>query len=68
MESAHMVYMANQIATFFTSYPKAEAVDGVAAHLQSFWAPRMRKQIIQYVADGGGGLNDLVIEALKKLH
>jgi len=63
-----MVHMANQIAMFFASYPKEEAVAGVADHLQKFWEPRMRKQITEYVAHGGGGLHDLAIEAVKRLH
>ena len=45
--------MANQIALFFASYPKDEAVAGVTDHFKKFWEPRMRKQIIEYVAHGG---------------
>lgn len=68
MEADNMVHMANQIALFFASYPKEEAVAGVADHLQKFWEPRMRKQITEYVADGGAGLHDLAVEAVKRLH
>jgi formate dehydrogenase subunit delta len=67
MESENMVHMANQIAIFFASYPKDEAVAGVTDHLQKFWEPRMRKQIIEYVAHGGHGLHELALEAVKKL-
>jgi formate dehydrogenase subunit delta len=52
MEVDNMVHMANQVAD----------------HLQKFWEPRMRKQITQYVAEGGAGLHDLAIEAVKRLH
>jgi formate dehydrogenase subunit delta len=68
MEVDNMVHMANQIAAFFSSYPKEQAVAGVADHLQKFWEPRMRKQIAEYVAHGGVGLHDLAIEAVKQLH
>jgi formate dehydrogenase subunit delta len=68
METDTMVHMANQIATFFASYPTEQAVAGVADHLQKFWEPRMRKQITEYVAHGGVGLHDLAIEAVKRLH
>jgi formate dehydrogenase subunit delta len=68
MEAENMVHMANQIAKFFASYPKEEAVAGVADHLQKFWEPRMRRQITEYVAHGGTGLSDLAIEAVKRLH
>ena len=62
-----MVHMANQIALFFAAYPHDEAVAGVADHLKKFWEPRMRKQIIEYVAQGGSGLHELALEAVKKL-
>ena len=62
-----MVHMANQIALFFASYPHEEAVAGVADHLKRFWERRMRQQILQYAAQGDGGLNELVLEALKRL-
>jgi formate dehydrogenase subunit delta len=67
MEPEHMVHMANQIALFFAAYPKDEAVAGVTDHFQKFWEPRMRKQIIEYVAQGGAGLNELALEAVKHL-
>ncbi len=62
-----MDHMAIQIALFFASYPKDEAVAGVTDHLQKFWEPRMRKQIIEYVAHGGSGLHELAVEAVKHL-
>jgi formate dehydrogenase subunit delta len=67
MAPERMVHMANQIALFFASYPKDEAVAGVTDHFQKFWEPRMRKQIIEYVAGGGGGLHELALEAVKHL-
>jgi formate dehydrogenase subunit delta len=67
MEDEHMVHMANQIALFFASYPHDEAVDGVTDHFKSFWEPRMRKQIIDYVAEGGHGLHALALEAVRRL-
>lgn len=63
-----MVHMANQIALFFASYPREDAIAGVADHLRKFWEPRMRKQIIEYVAQGGAGLHELALEAVKRLH
>lgn len=63
-----MVRMANQIALFFAAYPKEEAVAGVLDHLRKFWEPRMRKQIADYVAQGGGGLHEFALEAVKRLH
>lgn len=62
-----MVHMANQIAMFFVSYPHEEAVKEVTDHFKAFWEPRMRKQIIEYVAGGGHGLHELALEAVKRL-
>jgi len=67
MNADHMVHKANQIAQFFASYPREEAVDGVTDHLQKFWEPRMRAQLREYAIRGGGGLHDLVVEAEKRL-
>lgn len=67
MESENMVHMANQIALFFASYPKDEAVASITDHFKKFWEPRMRKQIIDYVAQGDGGLHELALEAVKHL-
>jgi len=62
-----MIHTANQIALFFASYPHDEALAGVTDHFQKFWEPRMRRQIIEYVARGGAGLHELAIEAVKRL-
>lgn len=67
MEEANMVHMANQIALFFAAYPHEEAVASVTDHLRKFWEPRMRKQIIEYVAHGGSGLHELALQAVKNL-
>ena len=67
MKAEQMVHMANQIALFFGSYPKEEAVAGVADHLKRFWERRMRQQIFEYVDAGGSGLNGLVVEAVMLL-
>ena len=64
MEPDKLVYMANQIATFFTSNPHAEGVEGVAGHISDFWEPRMRKQLFDMIERGNGGFHPLVIEAV----
>lgn len=67
MSPEHMVHMANQIAQFFAAYPRDEAIAGVADHIRKFWDPRMRKQILAYVAEGGAGLHELALEAVRRL-
>jgi formate dehydrogenase subunit delta len=69
MDIHHLIKMANDIATFYEAYPDHdEAVAAIAAHIKSFWEPRMRRQIIAYVIDHGAiDLKDLVREAILTL-
>ena len=62
-----LVYMANQIASFFKAMPHDEAVAGVAKHINDFWDPRMRRQFFEIVEAGGEGLSPLVMEAAAKI-
>ena len=62
-----MVHNANQIALFFAAYGHDEAVPAIADHLKKFWEPRMRRQIIAYVAAGGGGLHPFALDAVRQL-
>ena len=67
LEDDRMVHKANQIAGYFEAYPNEDkAVDGVADHIQKFWSPPMRKQLKEYIANGGPDLHDLVIRAANK--
>jgi formate dehydrogenase subunit delta len=67
MKPKNMVHDVNQIALFFSSYPHDEALAGVVKHLQMYWEPRMKSQIKAYVAEGGSGLLELAVEAVKQL-
>lgn len=47
MDIEKLVRMANQIGTFFEAMPDhAEAVEGIALHIQKFWEPRMRREFL----------------------
>ena len=66
MHIEQLVTMANDIANFFhgASAP-GQAPGAIAAHLRSFWDPRMRRQIIEhYRSHGGEGLNELARAAV----
>ena len=63
MSHNRIAYMANQIATFFLSKPHDQAVEGFAEHIDKFWEPRMRAQLLAIIAAGGEGLKPLVLEA-----
>jgi len=58
-----LAYMANQIAIFMESKPHAEGVAGVAAHINDFWEPRMRRHLFELIDGGGSSLRPLVLEA-----
>jgi len=67
MQSAKLVYMANQIGRFFVTEDRATAVSGIADHLRKFWDPRMRAAIVAYLNDGGEGLDPAVRQAVAEL-
>ncbi len=62
-----LVYMANQIATFFESKPHDEGVAGIAEHINKFWDPRMRRQFFEMLDAGGAGMKPTVVEAAAKI-
>jgi formate dehydrogenase subunit delta len=62
-----LVMMANQIAQFFAAQGEVRAVPQIAAHINSFWDPRMRAQIRAYVSGGGTGLTPLAVAAIMTL-
>ena len=64
-ETTHLVSMANDIAANLSF--QGDAADKVADHINRFWAPRMRKLLLEYSADGGQGLHEALIPALKNI-
>lgn len=64
-EIEHLVKMANQIADNFSFH--ADAAERTADHLQRFWAPSMRQQLLEYDSAGGEGLQPLLQRALRQL-
>jgi formate dehydrogenase subunit delta len=41
-----LVYMANQIASFFAAQGEAKAVPAIAEHIRKFWDPHMRRKFL----------------------
>lgn len=66
MNIENLVTMANQIGTFFESYPdQEEASNEIASHLRRFWAPRMRTQLYAHIdTEDGAGLAPNVLAAI----
>jgi len=64
MSTAKLVRMANQIASFFRSYPDDQAVHGIHDHLVAFWTPSMRAALLADANREGHELDPLVAKAL----
>lgn len=62
-----LVKMANQIGQFFSAQRHSDAVAETADHLLKFWDPRMRDGIIAHVKHGGAGLDEVPLQAVKRL-
>ena len=67
MNPAKLIKMANQIGAFFDAMPDREqAVEGVAAHIQRNWEPRMRTALRDHVTQNGDeALMPIVRDALR---
>jgi formate dehydrogenase subunit delta len=65
MKEADVVRMTNQIADYWSVYPKAEALDGIAKHIHGSWEPRMRNILKAYIDKGGKGMSPLFLEAME---
>jgi len=64
MSPERIVYMANQIATFFESAARGAEAAGVAGHINDFWEPRLRAVLLAHAAAGGAGLRPAVMAAI----
>ncbi len=67
MQRDKLVMMANQIAKAFKPQGDSRALPQITSHIEQFWDPRMRREIIRHVAEGGAGLDPLALAALKAL-
>lgn len=67
MSPDKLLYMAKQIATFFSTQPGADQAESVAQHIRDFWEPRMREQFLALAADPARDLPELVRAAAEKL-
>ncbi|MEF7612933.1 formate dehydrogenase subunit delta [Aquincola sp. MAHUQ-54] len=70
MPADNLVRMANRIGQFFDAMPdRAEALEGVAQHIQKFWEPRMRRALQAHIDDPAAlaavPLDPFVLEALR---
>lgn len=68
MNIEHLVKMANQIGSFFSTMPdRDQAIADLASHLKRFWEPRMRKAFLEHIEKTQGeGLDPFVLEAVNR--
>ena len=64
-EIDQLVKMANQIADNFSFHD--DAVERLTDHLQRFWAPSMRQELVKFHQSGGTGLKAPVVAAVRNL-
>ena len=63
-----LVRMANQVATNFAYLPDTEqAALKVADHLQRFWEPTMRTEIIAHLDSGADDLSEIARQAITRI-
>jgi len=62
-----LVRMANQITDQFRHHPRDFAVEEVAKHLQTFWEPHMRQELLVLVGAGAAGIDPVVGAAAERL-
>ena len=73
MNIDQLIKMANRIGDFFSAMPnREEGLEGVANHIEKFWEPRMRKALLDFLANHPEGatadnaLNETALAAVLK--
>lgn len=59
--------LGNDIARQFAHLTEEKAVEGVVRHLETFWDPRMRRNLRAQVAAGDDALDPLLVLAAGRL-
>lgn len=68
LDIERLITMANQIGDFFAPYPPKRRIEGIRNHLRTYWDPRMREALLDYInKEGGADLQNHVIAGAKAL-
>ena len=59
--------MGNDIARQFAHLPAAKAAESIARHIETFWDPRMRRDLEALVAAGDDSLDPRLVDAVGRL-
>lgn len=67
MDIHNLISMANRIGQFFESFSdREEALAGISNHIQKFWEPRMRRELLSHVDAGKAeSLLPIVTDAIR---
>ena len=66
--ASHLVEMANQIAVNLAHGKEHDqCITDIASHIQRFWAPSMRQQLLVIIDQRNHQIHDLVVQAAKQL-
>jgi formate dehydrogenase subunit delta len=61
------VRLANEIAVQFRHRPPDDAAEAIAAHIRTFWDPRMRSDLLRRVETEAGEFDPLALAAARLL-
>ncbi len=67
MNTDPVIENANRVAIHFAGLPREEAIEGIRNHIRKFWDQPVKDRLIACVAQGGAGLDELVLEAVKRM-
>ena len=62
LDMDRIILMANQIGDFFAPYPPDRRAEGIRNHLRTYWDPRMREALLDYIDQDGAALSEHVID------
>jgi formate dehydrogenase subunit delta len=62
-----VIRLANEITVQFAHKPHDSAVEAIARHMNSFWEPRMRQQLLEIADQHRGDLEEVVYDVIPKL-
>jgi formate dehydrogenase subunit delta len=67
MSQLPIVRLANDIAVQFHHLPPDQGSSEIANHINLFWHPNMRGQLLDHIAAGGADLDPLVTKAADQI-
>ena len=62
-----VIRLANEITVQFAHKPHDAAVEAIARHMNSFWDPRMRQNLVDLADQHRGDLEELVYDVIPRL-